>query len=162
MSKMKKLKNIIVLSLLSMLFISLYYEIKNEENPPKTNDIITEEAKRTTNTLEKNRCIDIDKDFLKRIEYGTNTTGLTISNAKAVKSNEFNPDVFFVSAEMDGPGLEGLGGVAVFAVFNLSNSMIMSVNATANEFFDWADGRKSKLELSIVDDGVRESMKCLE
>jgi hypothetical protein len=111
---------------------------------------------------QESRCINIDSDFLKRIESGTNTKGLYLSNGMAVKSKAFNQDLFFVSTEMQGPGLEGSGDIAVFAVFNLSNSTIMSVNAVANEFFVWPDGRSSKLELSITDDGVRESKKCLE
>lgn len=98
-------------------------------------------------------------DFLKRIESGTNTKGLYLGNGMAVKSKEFNQDFFFVSTEMQGPRLEGSGDIAVF---NLSNSMIMSVNAVANEFFVLPDGRTSKLEVSITDDGVRGSTKCLE
>lgn len=107
-------------------------------------------------------CSNASSALLTAIEQGlTVTGGGSLSEGATVKSADFS-EVWFVAAEIDGPGMEGGGEVGVWATNSLSGSgSIFAVNAIANEFSDWADGRTTDAALSMSDDGAREAEDCL-
>ena len=127
-----------------------------------TNTKTTSKAPEPTTTPKvASRCIDVPKTAIDSIQSGYGTTGLTITNSKAVQSKDFNK-VYFVAAEVDGAGLEGKGDVAVFATNSLEPfGMVDSVNATAKAYFVFPDASKSDAKITINDDGVNEAIKCL-
>ena len=88
--------------------------------------------------------------------------GLTLGKARAVRSDDF-ARVFFISAELDGPGLEGEGDVATWMTNRLrgTGKLIYSVDEIANEFSDWGDGGATDAAFSMSDDGAEESRDCL-
>jgi hypothetical protein len=87
---------------------------------------------------------------------------------KAVKSKDYE-NLYFMSGDLEGAGLEGDNDIATFATnADITSSkgyldgIIMSVNGVASEFYNWPDGRKSKFNLSTSDDGVEASKDCLK
>jgi hypothetical protein len=51
--------------------------------------------------------------------------------------------VWFISAEIDGPGLEGVGDIGTWAKSGplaVGGGLILSVNEVAQEFSDWGHG----------------------
>jgi hypothetical protein len=94
--------------------------------------------------------------------------GGTLRQAQAVKSGDFD-DVYFVSAEIDGAGLEGSGDVGTWAKIGplrvggpVGGGLIYSVDRVATEFSDWADGGKADAQLSMEDDGAGASRECVQ
>ena len=88
--------------------------------------------------------------------------GMTLRNAQAVKSEVFK-QVHFVSAEIDGPGIDGSGQIGTWAKRGSlgDGGGVISVDGFALEYSDWADGSRSGAELSITDDGAQESRDCV-
>lgn len=132
---------------------SLYQEAQAMLNKADSLDnILTKELEKTK---VKSRCIDVPTDLVKRIESGINTEGITLRNAKAVKSNDYK-STYFISADMQGPGFERKDDIVTFSVNNLKgNTMILSVNHVAKEFFVFPrpDDRTNQ-------DGAKESYQC--
>lgn len=109
---------------------SYYLEIITDSD--SLDNILTKELEKTK---VKSRCIDVPTDLVKRIESGINTEGITLRNAKAVKSNDYK-SAYFISADLQGPGLERKDDIVTFSVNNLKgNTMILSVNHVAKEFY---------------------------
>jgi hypothetical protein len=102
---------------------------------------------------------------VKGIESGlTVTGGGSLKNARAVRSQDFKR-VYFVSAEIDGPGLEGSGDIGTWAKsgpLRVGRGLILAVDSVANEFSDWGDGRTTDAQLSMSNNGAEESQKCVE
>lgn len=139
---------------------SLYQEAQTMLNEADSLDnILTKELERVKElekTKVKSRCIDVPTDLVKRIESGLNTKGITLRNAKAVKSNDYK-STYFISADMQGSGFERKDDIVTFSVNSLEGStMILSVNYVAKEFFVYprADDRANQ-------DGAKESSKCV-
>jgi hypothetical protein len=114
---------------------------------------------------ESTRCENVPLKVVNEIEREmTVSGGGTLTNAQAVKSEDFER-VYFVSAEIDGAGLEGSGDIGTWAKSGSLRSRrgaIFSVDAVANEFSDWFDGRTAGPHLSMDDDGAEESKDCVE
>jgi hypothetical protein len=110
------------------------------------------------------RCVDVSQARVAQIEEGlTVTGGGTLEGAKAVKSDDFSK-VYFISAEIQGSGMEGQGEVGTWA----SNSIdandpgtTYAVDGLAKEFSDWGDGGKTDADLDMSDDGAEESKDCV-
>ncbi|WP_162419019.1 hypothetical protein [Cyclobacterium roseum] len=108
-----------------------------------------------------NRCEDAPDFIVRRLTDGLNTDGITLRNVKVVKSKDFE-SVYFVSADLQGPGLEGESDIATFATNKLdSNGLTFSVNSIAEEFSDWPPGSRTGFNLSMNDDGAKESRDCV-
>lgn len=107
------------------------------------------------------RCETAPAALVQAISTGlTITGGGSIRNAKAVKSAAFEK-VWFVSADLEGSGLEGSDDIATWATNGLNGvGMIFAVGAVANEFSDWGDGGTAGAKLSLSDDGAQASIDC--
>ncbi|AEL26868.1 hypothetical protein [Cyclobacterium marinum] len=115
----------------------------------------------STENETKNRCEDVPDSIAQRLIFGLNTDGITLRNVKVVKSKDFE-SVYFISGDLQGPGLEGENDIATFATNRLDNSgLFFSVNYVAEEFSDWPLGSKTDFNLSMNDDGAQESKDCV-
>ncbi len=113
------------------------------------------------NEFDTSRCEEVPESFVKRIESGINTQSIILRNAKAVKSNDFE-SVYFISADLQGPSLEGDNDIATFATNKMDyNGSIFSADAVADEFFDWPLGSSTDFNISMVNNGAEESRKCV-
>jgi hypothetical protein len=111
------------------------------------------------------RCESVSRKLLHAITTGlTVSGGGSLSEAAAVRSSDFEK-VWFVAAEIDGPGLEGSGDVGIWATngdpSRRPSGLIFAVDAIAKEFSDWGDGSTADAQLSISDDGAQEAADCL-
>jgi hypothetical protein len=92
--------------------------------------------------------------------------GGQLKGAKAVKSNDFE-SVYYVSAELQGPGLEGSGDIATWATNSLKagEGLILAADAVAKEFSDWGadvgEGSAPAETMSLDNDGAEESRACV-
>jgi hypothetical protein len=111
------------------------------------------------------RCDAAPKPLVDAIATGlTVQGGGTLRQAQAVKSEDFER-VYFVSAEIDGAGMEGLGDIGTWAKsgpLRVGGGLILSVDPAAIEFSDWGDGGKTDAQLSMEDDGAEASRECVE
>jgi hypothetical protein len=111
------------------------------------------------------RCLDVPADLVEAIQTSlTKVEGVsTLRFAQAVKSNAFQR-VYFISADVEGPGLEATDDVATWAKTGelvLGGGLTMSVPGLATEFSDLPDGSKTDADISRLDDGVLESKRCV-
>jgi hypothetical protein len=88
----------------------------------------------------------------------TVTGGGKLRNAQQVRSDDFSR-IYFVSAEVQGPGLEGDGDVATWATNG--KVLVYSVGGFAKQFSDWIDGGSTDAQFSLADDGAEESQDCV-
>jgi hypothetical protein len=107
-------------------------------------------------------CQDVSATKVTQISEGLISFGSEITNAQAVKSNDFD-NAYFISAELEGPGVEGSGDIATW----VSNSLrptesIYSVDGVAKEFSNWVEGDKTAASFSIGDHGAQESRDCVQ
>jgi hypothetical protein len=77
-----------------------------------------------------------------------------------VKSRD-HEDIYFISAELDGPGFQHAGHVATWATTSPGGAAaIFSVDELAKDQTTWRDGT-AIAGLSLEDDGARESRACV-
>lgn len=112
-----------------------------------------------------NRCEPVSRALLDGIETGlTVSGGGSLSSGQAVRSDDFE-QVWFVAAEIDGPGLEGDGDIGLWATNSVPGGspegLIFAVDAIAREFSDWGAGGATDAQLSTGDDGASEAVDCL-
>lgn len=108
-------------------------------------------------------CLPVPQDIITSINQGlTIQGGGTFQNAQAVKSTDYK-SVYFISGDLQGSGLEGDGDIATFARNGEldGSGMIIAVDAVANEFSDWADGRTMRLPMTMSDSGASQSQACV-
>jgi hypothetical protein len=131
---------------------------------PSAGEATTGGETTTATTTESSRCKPVPPGLKKGIEEGLNVTGGgTLANAQAVKSEDFKR-VYFISAEINGPGMEKTGEIGTWAksgTLQVGDGLILSVDGLANEFSDWGDGGKTDAQLSMDDDGAQESHDCV-
>jgi len=83
-----------------------------------------------------------------------------LSNGQIVKSSD-HEDIYFVSAELDGPGFQGPGDIATWATTSPGGAeAIYSVDPLAKRHTTWRDGT-AIAGLSLEDDGAQESRECV-
>lgn len=88
----------------------------------------------------------------------------TLRNAYGVKSADYS-DVWFIAAEIDGPGMEGDGEVGIWVKngsLQTFEGLTMSVDGIANNMSVWPDGRTASVKVSRNDDGAQEAAACAE
>jgi hypothetical protein len=84
----------------------------------------------------------------------------SLENGQVVKSDD-HEDIYFVSAELDGPGLFDPGDVATWATTSPGGAAaIYSVDQLAKDTSTWRDGT-AIAGLSLDDDGAKESRECV-
>ena len=84
-----------------------------------------------------------------------------LSNGQVVKSRD-HEDIYFVSAELDGPGFQGPGDIATWATTSPGGAeAIYSVGPLAKRHTSWRDGT-AIAGLSLEDEGAQESRECVE
>lgn len=105
------------------------------------------------------RCQPADPALLAAIAAGlTVDGGGDLRNGWTVRSSDFEK-VYFVAAEITGAGMNGT--VGLWATNDPAGAgMIFAVDGLANEFSDWADGRKTDAAFSTFNDGAREAIDC--
>lgn len=112
---------------------------------------------------EADDCLQVPPEKVSQIEAGlTVYGGGSLQHARAVRSGA-HEHVYFVSADLEGPGLEGPGHLATWAVTRLDGSggMVLAVSGQAKEFSDWPDGEKTDARTTMDDPGARESQDCV-
>ena len=106
-------------------------------------------------------CIEVSQQKLSEMQIGMNE-GLTLRNAWAVKSGA-HENAWFVSAEIDGPGLEGAGHVGTWFVTPLAGAgMILAVPEVATEFSQFGNASTTDAQATMSDAGARDSRRCVE
>lgn len=120
-----------------------------------------EVVQQPTQTQTANKCEDVPSDVVASLQEGSNTQGITLRNAKAVKSNDFE-SVYFISADLQGAGLEGNEDIATFTTNKLENGggILLSVNNVAKEFFVFPDASTTDAKATMSDDGASQSQTC--
>lgn len=115
-----------------------------------------------TSTQQSESCLRVPEEVVSRIESGlTVTGGGTLQNPRAVKSSDFG-SVFFISADLQGAGLEGNTDIATFATNRLdATGMTFSVGSVATEFSDWPKGSETAFNITSGSHGVSESKRCV-
>ena len=85
--------------------------------------------------------------------------GVRASNGRFVRSDD-HERMYFVSAELDGPGLEGQGDVATWATSSVGGAeAIYAVDDLAREHSDW--GPAAVVDVTVDDHGFVESRDCV-
>jgi hypothetical protein len=84
----------------------------------------------------------------------------SLENGQVVKSRDHD-DIYFVSAELEGPGLFDPGDVATWATTSPGGAeAIFSVDELAKDYTNRRDGT-AIAGLSLDDDGANESRDCV-
>ena len=84
-----------------------------------------------------------------------------LRNGQVVKSRD-HEDIYFISAELDGPGFQGPGDIATWATTSPGGAeAIYSVGPLAKRHTSWRDGT-AIAGLTLEDEGARESRTCVE
>jgi hypothetical protein len=112
----------------------------------------------------ESRCKGVPPALVNAIATGlTVPGGGTLRKAQAVKSND--KDVWFISADIDGPGMheeDDIGTWAKSGPLAVGDGLILSVGSLAQEFSDWGHGDTTDANLAMDDDGAQESYDCVE
>jgi len=110
---------------------------------------------------ESTRCIPADTSLTTPIANKLTVEGGRIDYGRAVKSDDFE-NMYFVSAELEGTGLEGRDDVATWATESVGGAeAIYAVDDLAKEHSDWRDGSQTRFKLSLNQDGAKESRDCV-
>jgi hypothetical protein len=110
------------------------------------------------------RCTRVPPALVKVIATGLEVQGGgNLRFAQAVKSEDFE-SVYFVSADIQGPGLDGSGDVGTWATNRLAagGGLIFAVDSVAQEFSDWGDADQTDANITMQDDGAQLSRECVE
>ncbi len=110
------------------------------------------------------RCDDVPSEVVDIPSTGLAVTGGgSVRSVKAVSSTDYQK-VWFVSAELEGPGLEGNGDIGTWTTNSLDPAKpagFLAVDSIANQFSNWTDGRKANPRFGMGDDGAEESRGCI-
>lgn len=158
----------IIIVVAALVFAGVVLSGGEDESPAPATDAPPAAAAAETEAAEppatepESRCVPVSQPKLDAIASGlTVTGGGALRDAWAVRSSDFEK-VWFVSAEIDGSGIEGDGDVGTWATNEISSEagLIYSVGGIANEFSDWGDGGATDAGFSLSDDGAGESAEC--
>lgn len=140
------------------------------ESPPTSNrDGAGDRASRKAASA--SRCEPVSRFLLNKvIAEGLTVRGRgSLRDGYAVRSKDFQK-VWFLAAEIDGPGLRGDGDIGLWATNAppATNSyaeyagLMFSVDSVAKEFSDWGAGDTSDAQITQFDDGAQEARECAE
>jgi hypothetical protein len=105
------------------------------------------------------RCVAVTTDLMTPLANLLTDKSNRLTSGQAVKSRD-HERIYFVSAEIDGPGLADPGDIGTWATSSLhGGETIYAVDELANEHSDWRDGKAANL--SMADDGAQESRRCV-
>lgn len=118
-----------------------------------------------TLVAKEERCLPVPKDMVEALDEGFDMAvrgKWRLRNAQAVRSKTYKK-LFFISAEIDGPGVKGKGDIGTWASNSLQvgHGIIMSVSPMAKEFSVWPDGKRTKANITMFDDGAMTSKNCV-
>lgn len=163
MSKIPKWLKITGAVLIGLIIIGAIASSGEQTKPENKQEEATQTAQSEQKPAEQaSRCLDVPEAVVASLNEGFNTEGLTLRNAKAVKSNSFE-SVYFISADIQGAGLEGEDDIATFATNSLENGggMFMSVDGVAKEFSVFPDASTTDAKATMSDDGAEQSRNCV-
>jgi hypothetical protein len=105
------------------------------------------------------RCEAATTDIMTPLGNKLTSEGARVRSGQIVKSRDHEA-IYFVSAEIDGPGLEDAGDVGTWATENrFGGGAVYAVDDLAKEHSDWSDA--SEVDVTIDDDGAEESRECV-
>lgn len=107
------------------------------------------------------RCEDVPYQVVGWLEQGLSLPG-GVRDAQAVRSEDFSK-VWFISADIQGEGIDGDGPIGTWTTTSIDPSEprgFASVDDTALQFSNWANGPRTQANLSMSDDGAQESVEC--
>ncbi len=111
------------------------------------------------------RCVTVSPAFVAALTDSLDVTGGgSLRGTRAVRSRDFER-LWFVAADIHGPGLEGSGPIAVW-VANIEptsatpSGSVFAADAQARAFSDWASA-PSSMAVSSRDDGFGEAKACV-
>ncbi len=83
-------------------------------------------------------------------------------NVWAVKSNDFE-NLWFIAAQMTGPGLQPEEAIGVWAILGHIESpyLILSIDGFAKSFSSYPDGATSNPQISMSNDGAQVAKDCV-
>ena len=114
-------------------------------------------------------CMKVHPSMVDALQFGIKkkTKAQVVGKGFAVRSNDYDK-VWMVAYELDGPGLEGPGDVAVWGTNGdpgepAGSGLILQANGLAEQFSVWgaAAGAGSDADLSPADHGVAEAVECV-
>jgi hypothetical protein len=107
------------------------------------------------------RCMRVSQAKLNAIRSAVTVDGGgKLKNGWAVRSKDYSK-VFFIAAEIHGPGMGDNGKVGLWASNELSpGGVTMAVDGFAKEFSDWPDGGKTDAHVGQSDDGAQDAQDC--
>jgi hypothetical protein len=106
------------------------------------------------------RCLNVAPKIVSAIGEGLTVRGR--GKLRAVRAVRWTSVGFTsVSADIQAPRMMGRTEIATWSTNKISDyGVVMSVDALAKEFSDWADGGRSHAHLSMRDDGAAASVAC--
>jgi hypothetical protein len=110
------------------------------------------------------RCRHVPQALVTRIARRL-TAQETLRNARAVKSGDLT-GVWFISGEIDGPGLGKRGDIGTWAKVGplaTSGGLILAVDTVfAQELSGWPGGDATYVDLTMDTDGAQKSHDCVK
>ena len=109
-------------------------------------------------------CQEVPSDVLEAIETGLTLEGASLPLGFAIETPSF-PGIFWIAAELDGPGYEDAGDTPVWVAESIDFGEITvdlgfwSVNPLAMSVSSWGDG--STREFSTFGEGIRAASACV-
>lgn len=158
MYKSSKVSLLAGLAIVSLVLIVLFSVLGGD-----VKDTVERGAESSEQVVAELKCETVSDTLTRNIQEGANTVGVTLRNAKAVRSNSFE-SVYFITADLQGPGLEGSTDLVTFATNRLDNGggILMSVDSVAKEFFVFPDASTTDAGITMSDDGAVKSQECVE
>jgi hypothetical protein len=107
------------------------------------------------------RCEPATSAIMTPLSNGLQNDQDELVNGQVVKSRD-HEDIYFVSAELDGPGFDDPGDIGTWATTSPGGGeAVYSVDDLARGESTWRDGI-AIAGLSLEDDGAMESRECVE
>ena len=106
------------------------------------------------------RCQPADSALMSPLGNALTNERDRLENGQVVKSRDHD-DIYFVSAELDGPGFADPGDIGTWATTSPGGAAaIYSVDQLAKDHTSWRDGT-AVAGLSMDDEGAKESRECV-
>jgi hypothetical protein len=135
-------------------------ESASDGAPPQVATATPAEPSPTQPRSDVVRCTEPPDALVTLIATDLTVEDATLRDARAVVSAEHDPLIVFVSAEVDGEGIEGDGEIGTWAlrVEEDGYGRVYAVGGSANAFSHWAGPRST---LSMDAEGARVSVGCV-
>ena len=122
------------------------------------------EKRATALRARSSRCTGVPRGLVHEIATRL-TAQETLRKVRAVRSRRFRRAVWFVSAEIDGPGLDGdhdIGTWAKTGPLAAGGGLILSVDSVfAQVLSGWPSGETTWVGVTMDDDGALASRRCV-